>query len=111
MTSSFAVQEKKAKEQQKAQKKAAAAAAQSKKKDAAAAAKISPSVSGQTLEELACDDTLIPPFVTLCVENIEQEGVTSEGIYRVNGNRAQVELLYEKFKEGTCTRTLFATNT
>ena len=95
------LQGKKAKEQQKAQKKAAAAAAaaaaaQSKKKDS----KLSPSVSAPALEELVSDDSLVPRFVTLCVRFIELEGLTAEGIYRVNGNRAQVELLFDKYREG-----------
>lgn len=92
------LQGKKAKEQQKAQKKAAAAAAaaQSKKKES----KLSPSVSAPALEELVSDDSLVPRFVTLCVRFIELEGLTAEGIYRVNGNRAQVELLFDKYREG-----------
>ena len=96
------LQGKKAKEQQKAQKKAAAAAAaaQSKKKES----KLSPSVSAPALEELVSDDSLVPRFVTLCVRFIELEGLTAEGIYRVNGNRAQVELLFDKYREGQYTR-------
>ena len=90
-------QEKKQKEQQKAQKKAAAS--QSKRKDASA--KLSPSTSALVLEELVVkSESLVPPFVTLCVAFIEQEGLTAEGIYRVNGNRAQVDLLMDKFREG-----------
>lgn len=42
----------------------------------------------------------IPLFLEKCVEFIEQEGVDSEGIYRVPGNRAHVELLYQKLQEG-----------
>lgn len=42
----------------------------------------------------------IPLFLEKCVEFIEQEGVDSEGIYRVPGNRAHVDLLYQKLQEG-----------
>lgn len=31
---------------------------------------------------------------------IETEGLESEGIYRVPGNRAHVDLLFQKFDEG-----------
>ena len=46
----------------------------------------------------------VPAFVTLCVDYIEREGLEAEGIYRVPGNRAQVELLFEKFREGKMKR-------
>ncbi len=53
------------------------------------------------LEDLRqSDDNLIPAFVECCVKFIEQEGLTVEGIYRVPGNKAQVDLLIEKFREG-----------
>lgn len=42
----------------------------------------------------------IPLFLEKCVQFIEQEGLDSEGIYRVPGNRAHVDLLYQKFEEG-----------
>lgn len=35
-----------------------------------------------------------------CVRFIESEGLDSEGIYRVPGNRAHVDLLFQKFDEG-----------
>ena len=94
------VQEKRQKEQQKAQKKAAAAAAsaaQSKRKEGV---KLPNSNSGLVLADLVTADVKVPPFVELCVSFIETEGLDSEGLYRVNGNRAHVELLIEKFKEG-----------
>ena len=93
-------QEKRQKEQQKAQKKAAAASAlalQSKKKEIP---KLTHSNSGLVLTDLVTSFSKIPPFVDLCVTFIESEGLDSEGLYRVNGNRAHVELLIEKFKEG-----------
>lgn len=42
----------------------------------------------------------IPLFLEKCIQFIEQEGLDSEGIYRVPGNRAHVDLLYQKFEEG-----------
>ncbi|XP_049881633.1 rho GTPase-activating protein 190 isoform X2 [Pectinophora gossypiella] len=41
----------------------------------------------------------VPLFVEKCVEFIEREGLASEGLYRVPGNRAHVEMLFNKFYE------------
>lgn len=46
------------------------------------------------------EKNLIPLFLEKCVEFIEMEGLDSEGIYRVPGNRAHVDLLYQKLQEG-----------
>jgi RhoGAP domain len=46
------------------------------------------------------DKNLVPLFLEKCVQFIELEGLDSEGIYRVPGNRAHVDLLYQKFDEG-----------
>lgn len=43
----------------------------------------------------------MPLFMEKCVRFIESEGLDSEGIYRVPGNRAHVDLLFQKFDEGT----------
>lgn len=51
-------------------------------------------------EFVQSEKNLIPLFLEKCVEFIEQEGLDSEGIYRVPGNRAHVELLYQKLNEG-----------
>ena len=60
--------------------------------------------SGSTLEELASDPSsdgqLIPAFVRSCVEYIEQEGLTSEGLYRIPGNRTHVDQLVEILRQG-----------
>ncbi|XP_059615370.1 rho GTPase-activating protein 190 isoform X2 [Phlebotomus argentipes] len=45
------------------------------------------------------DKNFIPLFLEKCVQFIEQEGLDSEGIYRVPGNRAHVDMLYQKFEE------------
>lgn len=56
---------------------------------------------GTTMPEFVqSEKNLIPLFLEKCIEFIEQEGVDSEGIYRVPGNRAHVELLYQKLQEG-----------
>ncbi|XP_025993656.1 rho GTPase-activating protein 190 isoform X3 [Solenopsis invicta] len=61
-------------------------------------------ISGQSqqplIEDFAQSDTnRIPLFLEKCVRFIEDEGLDSEGIYRVPGNRAHVELLFQKFEE------------
>jgi hypothetical protein len=43
---------------------------------------------------------LIPLFVEKSIAFIEEEGLDSEGIYRVPGNRAHVDLLFQNFEEG-----------
>ena len=43
----------------------------------------------------------VPLFVEKCVQFIELEGLDSEGIYRVPGNKVHVEHLTARFKEGT----------
>jgi len=59
---------------------------------------------GSTLEELAhgssSEGRLIPSFVRTCIEYIEQEGIMSEGLYRVPGNRAHVDQLIETLRQG-----------
>lgn len=62
-------------------------------------------ISGQSqqplIEDFAQSETnRIPLFLEKCVRFIEDEGLDSEGIYRVPGNRAHVELLFQKFEEG-----------
>merc|ERR1712002_244527 len=66
--------------------------------------KIVPGVNNQyiatTFKEIVYwDDSPIPLFVKKCVDYIEEKGLLVEGIYRVPGNRAHVDLLFEKFKE------------
>lgn len=47
----------------------------------------------------------MPLFLEKCVAFIEVEGLDSEGIYRVPGNKVHVEQLTTKFKEGNlCVR-------
>ncbi|XP_048511917.1 rho GTPase-activating protein 190 isoform X4 [Athalia rosae] len=62
-------------------------------------------ISGQSQQQLLIEDfaqsetNRIPLFLEKCVQFIEDEGLDSEGIYRVPGNRAHVELLFQKFEE------------
>lgn len=46
------------------------------------------------------EHNLVPLVLEKCVQFIEKEGLDSEGIYRVPGNRTHVDLLYQKFDEG-----------
>lgn len=67
--------------------------------------KSKPNSSGKSMgpewtDFVQSEKSLIPLFLEKCVEFIEQEGVDSEGIYRVPGNRAHVDLLYQKLQEG-----------
>lgn len=81
------------------EKKAAQAAEKEEKKRIKAAAK-SAGKSGKTLANFKMSDKnhLVPVFLERCVNFIERE-VDSEGIYRVPGNRAHVELLYQRFDD------------
>jgi hypothetical protein len=42
----------------------------------------------------------IPVFLEKALTFIEKEGLDAEGLYRVPGNRAHVDLLFQKFDEG-----------
>ena len=55
-----------------------------------------------TLEDIVqAEGRLIPLFLEKCVRFIEEEGLDSEGIYRVPGNRAHVDILFQKLEEGS----------
>ena len=47
----------------------------------------------------ASDEDPIPIFLSRCIQFIESEGVATEGLYRVPGNRAHVDLIFQKFDE------------
>jgi RhoGAP domain len=80
-------------------KKAAQAAEKEEKKRLKAAAALK-GKTGKTLSNFKMSERnpLVPVFLERCVYYIERE-VESEGIYRVPGNRAHVDLLYQKFDE------------
>uniref|UniRef100_A0A182TUR0 Rho-GAP domain-containing protein n=3 Tax=gambiae species complex TaxID=44542 RepID=A0A182TUR0_9DIPT len=67
----------------------------------AAAAAAAAALQQSSLASLKQSDKvpLVPLFVEKCVKFIEQEGLDSEGIYRVPGNRTHVDLLNQKFAE------------
>jgi len=46
------------------------------------------------------DGNMVPLLLEKCVRFIEEDGLDSEGIYRVPGNRAHVDLLFTKLEEG-----------
>ncbi|GAB6029022.1 hypothetical protein CHUAL_004810 [Chamberlinius hualienensis] len=52
------------------------------------------------LEEfIQSEENPVPLFLEKCIHFIEEEGMDSEGIYRVPGNRAHVDLLFQRFEE------------
>ena len=56
--------------------------------------------SHPTLEDFkASDENPIPIFLEKAIKFIEKEGLDAEGLYRVPGNRAHVELLFQKYDE------------
>ncbi|ENN78679.1 rho GTPase-activating protein 190 [Dendroctonus ponderosae] len=56
-------------------------------------------VPSKLTDYIQSDKNYIPIFMEKCVKFIEAEGLDSEGIYRVPGNRAHVDLLFLKFEE------------
>lgn len=61
----------------------------------------SPMTHQPTLENFVqSENNVIPLLLEKCVKFIEAEGLDSEGLYRVPGNRSHVELLFQKFEEG-----------
>ncbi len=53
-----------------------------------------------TLEDFrASADNPIPVFLERALRYIEREGLDAEGLYRVPGNRAHVDLLFQRFDE------------
>ncbi|XP_017869928.1 PREDICTED: rho GTPase-activating protein 190 isoform X6 [Drosophila arizonae] len=52
---------------------------------------------------ITSDKDEIPIFLIKCVEFIEKEGLDSEGIYRVPGSRAHVDMLFQRFEDDTNT--------
>jgi len=101
----IAKQEKKEKEREEREIKAKAKEEKKKekleKKSAARANMKANSVQGQPCMEdfRASDEDPIPIFLSRCIQFIESEGVATEGLYRVPGNRAHVDLIFQKFDE------------
>ncbi len=53
---------------------------------------------GIALEELVTESDPLPKFVQKCIEFIDLEGISQEGIYRVSGKSADCDALTEKFE-------------
>ena len=47
----------------------------------------------------ASSEDPIPVFLRMAITFIEREGLDAEGLYRVPGNRAHVDLLFQHFDE------------
>ncbi|KAK7491424.1 hypothetical protein BaRGS_00017253 [Batillaria attramentaria] len=62
---------------------------------------LGPQQGGCCLEDFpsSVDYPLVPLFVEKCITYIENEGMNTEGIYRIPGNRAQGDLFVAKFNE------------
>nr|CAI5846228.1 unnamed protein product [Callosobruchus analis] len=58
-----------------------------------------PGAPSKLADYIQSDKNFVPIFMEKCVRFIESEGLDSEGIYRVPGNRAHVDLLFHKFEE------------
>lgn len=72
-----------------------------KKKKSKVKTGFSPITHQPTLENFVqSENNVIPLLLEKCVKFIEAEGLDSEGLYRVPGNRSHVELLFQKFEEG-----------
>ncbi|BFZ15995.1 hypothetical protein BsWGS_19034 [Bradybaena similaris] len=81
--------------QKEEEKRAKGAQKKLKKKDKASGT----STSGFSLEDFptCAENPSIPQFVYKCVSYIEAEGLKTEGLYRIPGNKAQGELFVNKF--------------
>ena len=100
--------EKRRKEEEKARKQQEKLDAKQKKKSSGGTASPPPLsrsnvglANGKTIEEMAqSPENPVPLFLEKCIQFIEAGGLDSEGIYRVPGNRAQVDALFQKFDQG-----------
>ncbi|KAJ1107099.1 hypothetical protein NDU88_004495 [Pleurodeles waltl] len=54
---------------------------------------------GVPLSSVVCPDRPIPVFIERCIEYIEKTGILTEGIYRVSGNRCEMESLQRQFDQ------------
>lgn len=97
---------KKLKDEKKRQKEAEKQEAKDRKKEkkensnALKASKANSVQVQPTLDDFkASSDDPIPVFLHKAITYIEAEGLDAEGLYRVPGNRAHVDLLFQKFDE------------
>lgn len=58
-------------------------------------------INCSTLENFVqSQNNVIPLLLEKCIQFIETEGLNSEGLYRVPGNRSHVDILFQRFEEG-----------
>ena len=90
------------KRQKEAEKQEKEEAKERKKLEAKSKIKSNSVQSQPTLDDFRTSaDNPIPLFLEKAIHYIEKEGLDAEGLYRVPGNRAHVDLLFQKFDEGT----------
>lgn len=94
-------EKKRLKEAEKIEKERRDQEAKERKKEAKSKMKANSMQSQMTLEDFkAAPDDPIPIFLQKALAFIEKEGLDAEGLYRVPGNRAHVDILFQKFDEG-----------
>lgn len=77
------------------------AEAKERKKEAKSKMKSNSVQIHATLEDFRTSEVNpLPMFLEKAINYIEKEGLDAEGLYRVPGNRAHVDLLFQKFDEG-----------
>ena len=75
---------------------------EAKKQDKLLRAKANSVQSQPSMDDFrASADNPIPVFLEKAINFIEKEGLDAEGLYRVPGNRAHVDLLFQEFEKGT----------
>lgn len=66
-----------------------------------------PIINCSTLENFVqSKNNVIPLLLEKCIQFIETEGLNSEGLYRVPGNRSHVDILFQQFEEGINLKTI-----
>ena len=94
-------QKKDEKKKAKEEKERKDAEAKERKKEAKSKMKSNSVQINATLEDFRTSaENPIPVFLEKALTFIEKEGLDAEGLYRVPGNRAHVDLLFQKFDEG-----------
>lgn len=92
---------KKSKEEEKLEKRRIKEEERLKRLTEKKAAKKKQKSSPELSDFIQSPHNLVPLFLQKSIEFIEAEGLDAEGIYRVPGNRAHVDLLFQKFDEGS----------
>lgn len=75
--------------------------AKDRKREAKTKMKANSVQSHATLDDFRTSpENPLPEFLEKAIQFIEKEGLDAEGLYRVPGNRAHVDLLFQQFDEG-----------